>query len=135
MPKVAEKALKYSKDSPKRNLTPPPVLIGTFLFAFISNSIRNQSHWSLINNLINDPELLRLFGGHEVIPIHILLNNIDRLARVLGVQFIQRVPNPNNLLGMNRDILRLAAVSTRRLVNHDGCIWKRTPLTLVTSTQ
>ena len=120
---------------PKRNLTLHLDLIGTFVFPFITNSIRNQSDRSLINDLVNDPKLFGLLWSHEVICVHICLNDLNRLARMPGIQLIQRIPNSNNLLGMNRNILCLATKTTRRLVNHDCCIWKSSPLAPGTRSQ
>src|SRR5215469_271048 len=80
----------------------------------------------LEDDLINHAVLLRLLRIHDVIAVDILFNAVDRLARVLRQQLVDRRPHAQNFLGVQIDVGGLAPESTHpRLVDQYPRIGKR----------
>jgi hypothetical protein len=81
-------------------------------------------HLPLRKHLVHDAELERLLGIHEVVPLHVLFNLLERprLRQVPLVYLVQLVPHAQYLLCVVRDVARLPAVPAARLVDHDPAV-------------
>src|SRR5258706_13371912 len=60
------------------------------------------------NDLINDPIFLGLFGDHDVIPLYVLLDPLERLARVTHQDVARDLAHAQDLARLDVDIGRLA---------------------------
>ena len=60
-----------------------------------------------------------LFRGHVPVAVGVLLNNLNRLAAVVGEDFIKATLGPQNLLGLYADVGRGSLHSPPRLMDHD----------------
>src|SRR6266567_4949525 len=58
----------------------------------------------LFNDLINDPIFLGMFGDHDVIPLHVLLDLLDRPAGVAYQDIVGDLPHPQDLPRLNVDV-------------------------------
>src|ERR1700722_1556707 len=59
------------------------------------------------------------FRGHKVVPVAVLLDALDGLARVLGQYAIQALFGLHDVAGVDVDVGGLALKPSRGLVNHD----------------
>src|SRR5918996_5764429 len=56
------------------------------------------------DHLIDDPVFLRLLGGHDEVPIRVLLDLVQRLPGVPGKDLVEQLPVPEDLLGLDLDV-------------------------------
>ena len=66
------------------------------------------------------PYSLASIGAHEVVALGVVLDPLDRLAGVLDQQLVQLVARPQDLLGVDVDVGRLA-LRSRRAAGGSGC--------------
>src|SRR5690606_12088528 len=71
-------------------------------------------------HLIYNAICLGVFGAHEIVPVGILLQALQRLAGVVGQQLVEAPLDLEDLAGVNLDIRGLALEATEWLVNHDA---------------
>lgn len=78
---------------------------------------------SPIKNLVNDTHIQRLLRTHEVIPLHKLLDFIERHLLLPGqvslIDLVELMANAQDFLGMDGNIGRLSEVAAGWLVDHD----------------
>src|SRR6185312_12496507 len=58
----------------------------------------------LEDNIVNDAVFLSPAGGHDEVPLHVLLDAADFLPGVLGQNLIGNRPQPQNLPGVNVNV-------------------------------
>lgn len=94
---------------------------------------------SPFKNLIHNSHIQSFLSSHEIIPLHQLLNFIQRqlfLARQMPlINLIQLRPHPQNLLGVNRNVARLPKVTPRGLMDHDRRVRQAVPLPSLSTAQ
>src|SRR5580692_1577800 len=61
----------------------------------------------LADDIINDTVFLPLVGRHDVVPLCIILDALDRLARVQDQDIVDSLPHPEDFAGRNINIGRL----------------------------
>ena len=78
----------------------------------------------LIQYFVDDAPFQRLLRSHEKVPLHHFFNLLQRmvLRQMFLVDLVQLVPYPQDLLRMDRYIVRLPAMPPARLVYHDGAM-------------
>src|SRR5260221_14570053 len=62
----------------------------------------------LLNDLINDPIFLGLFGDHDVVPLHVLLDPIEGLAGVTNQDVAGDLAHAQDLARLDVDVGGLA---------------------------
>src|SRR5882724_4250634 len=72
------------------------------------------------DHLIDDPIVLRLLRGHEKVAVRVVLDLIHRLAGVIDEDAVQLLAHPEDLLGLDVDVGRLALGAAQRLVDQDA---------------
>jgi hypothetical protein len=83
----------------------------------------------VLDDLVNEAPIVRLLRVHEHVPLHALLNLVDGLARVFGVDLVEAVAHLEDLLGVDGDVGGLAGRAAGRLVDHDPRVGQHPPLT------
>src|SRR5712675_759106 len=83
-----------------------------------------------LQDLVDDPVLLRGLGPEKVVPVMVELDLVFRTAGELGHQRDEAFFEVDNELRMALDIGYRALKSAGRLMNHDGGIGEREPLPL-----
>src|SRR3546814_9052574 len=64
-------------------------------------------------------EFLGFVRRHELVAIHRLLDLLERLARIFGVEFVHPRADTQDFLGLNLDVAGHALRAARRLVDQD----------------
>src|SRR5205809_2941874 len=86
---------------------------------------------SFTDDIVNNTVFLALLGAHDVVPLGIILDTLERLSRVLRQYLVEPLTCAQQLAGVDVDIRRLAAQPLHpRLVNEDAGIRQRVPLAL-----
>src|SRR5713101_1827957 len=86
---------------------------------------------SLPDHIIKNTVFLALFGGHDVIPLRILLDPLDRLPGVQDQDVVDPLPHPQDFPRRDVDVGGLAGQpGHQRLVDHDARVRQREPLAL-----
>src|SRR3546814_6013224 len=75
--------------------------------------------------LVDQAEFLGFVRRHELVAIHRLLDLLERLARIFGVEFVHPRADTQDFLGLNLDVAGHALRAARRLVDHDPCVAER----------
>ena len=88
-----------------------------------------------LDDLINDTVLLSLLGGHEEVPVAVLLDLVLGLISVLGNEGVEDLTDVEDLLGLDLNISSLALGSAEGLVDHNSGVWEGAPLALGPSTE
>ena len=78
-----------------------------FVFAFCFD--HNGGLRPFPDYIINDTVFLALVGIHDVVPLGVLHNPLDRLTRVVDENLVQPLPHPQNLPRGDVDVGRLTA--------------------------
>src|SRR5690606_29293242 len=102
--------------------------------------ITNRQHASsgtgtTAKHLIYNAICLGIIGAHEIVTVGILLQALQRLARVVRQQLVQAALDLEDLAGVDLDIRGLSLEAAERLVNHDARVRQRVALALDTSGQ
>ena len=84
----------------------------------------------LDEHVVDEAVLLGLVGAHEVVALGVGLDALDRLPGVLDQELVQLVARPQDLLGVDVDVGRLAREAAQRLVDHDARVRQRVALAL-----
>src|SRR5690554_4633804 len=84
---------------------------------------------------VDETELLRLFGGHEMIAVERLLDRFVILARMLDVHLVEAALQLDDVLRVAFDVRGLAGEAAGWLVNHDARIRRGEAHVLVTRAQ
>src|SRR4051795_5227316 len=74
---------------------------------------------------VNDPVVLCLFRGHEVIALRIGADLVVVLLRVLGDDLVETSADIDDLFSVNLDICRLTLETARNLVDQDLRVGQR----------
>src|SRR5207247_3006068 len=80
------------------------------------------------DDLVYDSIVLRLLGGHEKVPVGILLDLLHSLAGVVDEDAVELLAHPQYFLGLDVDVRRLALHAAKGLVDHDPRVRQREPL-------
>src|SRR3546814_4064123 len=72
--------------------------------------------------LVDQAEFLGFVRRHELVAIHRLLDPLERLARIFGVEFVHPRADTQDFLGLNLALAGHALRAARRLVDHDPCV-------------
>src|SRR3990167_11226088 len=72
-----------------------------------------------VDDLVDEAVLLRLVRRHEVVPVGVFLDFVERLAGVLDEQLVDLLAQPQDLAGLDRDVGRRTLHPAPRLVDHD----------------
>src|ERR1700686_375853 len=74
-----------------------------------------------LDDLVDEAVVLRLLGAHEEVAIGVVVDDLDGLATVMREAFVEATVNAEDLLRVDLNVGRLAAESTRRLMDeHSG---------------
>src|SRR2546427_11046510 len=79
----------------------------------------------LDDHLVDQAVFLRFSSTHEVVAVGVLLDAVVRLAGMLLHDFVQLRLQPQDLLGEQLDVARLAAEAPGGLVDHDPRVGQR----------
>src|SRR5258706_4386085 len=79
----------------------------------------------LLEDLVDDPVLLRLSGTHVEVAIDVLRDLLTRLTRVLDEDLGDDVLHVADFTRLNLDVGRLAASPAERLVGHHARVRER----------
>ena len=71
------------------------------------------------DDLVHDPVLLGLLGGHEEVAVRVLRDALHRLAGVRHQDLVQLVADAQDLPRLDVDVRRLALHARQGLVDHD----------------
>src|SRR6185436_12980523 len=63
-----------------------------------AGSWKLEASCPLTNNVINNTVFLALVGSHDVVPLRIVLDTLERLARVLSQDLVQPLPRSEQFL-------------------------------------
>lgn len=61
----------------------------------------------------------RILAIHEIIPISVARDFLDRLSSMLRQNSVKAIPDSQDLTGMDIDIAGLSLKPTQRLMDHD----------------
>src|SRR4029450_3010399 len=79
-----------------------------------------KSSRPLTNNVINNTVFLALVGSHDVVPFRIVLDTLERLARMLSQDLVQPLTGSEQFPGVDIDVGRLPPQALDpRLVDQD----------------
>src|SRR5947209_17395840 len=106
----------FSSSPPSPNLAtvaaPLPVIVGPSWPG--SHSLVGQLPRG--DDLIDDAVLLGLFGLHYEVAVGVLVDLLDRLARVVGQDLVEEIAHPQDLPRLDLDVGGLACATPPRLV-------------------
>src|SRR5439155_7857241 len=71
------------------------------------------------DHTVDDAVFAGLVGAHDEVAVGVLGDLLDRLAGVVGQHRVQEVPHPEDLLGRDLDVGRLARSLAVWLVDED----------------
>src|SRR6516165_7083862 len=92
---------------------------------------RASSLRPLPDHIVNNPVFLALFGGHDVIPLRILPDPIDRLPGVQYQDVVDPVAHPQDFPRRDVDVGGMTSQpGYQRLLDHDARVRQREPLAL-----
>src|SRR5688572_28409285 len=123
-------SLQTSTHSSQMNTVGPAMSLRTSFWSLLQNEQRRISPSPAFitmdtlgpfsNYVVNHSVCLALIGTHDVVPLRIVLNPLQRLPRVIRQDLIEPLARPEQLLGVNLYIGRLPAEPLHpRLVNED----------------
>src|SRR5215218_2889010 len=81
-----------------------------------------------LDDLVDDPVLLGLAGGHDEVAVGVAGDLLHVLARVGGQDLVQHPAHADDLAGLDLDVDRLALGPARRLVDQDAGMGQAEPL-------
>src|SRR4051794_6234729 len=84
----------------------------------------------LLDDPVDDPVLLGLLRGHEVVALGVLGDLLDRLARVLGDDLVELLAQLDDLAGVDLNVGGLALETRGDLVDQDLRVGQRHALAL-----
>lgn len=76
------------------------------------------------DHLIDDPVFQSFLSGHEVIPVHVLLNLFDGLTRSFRGNLNGSGAGFQNSLSAYRNVACLTLCAPVRLMDHDFTVWQ-----------
>src|SRR6266480_2063955 len=79
------------------------------------------------DHVVDDPVLLRLLGGQEVVALHVGGDPLERLPAVLGDDLLHPPLDRDRLAGMDLDVARLPLEAAPELVDEDLRVRERKP--------
>src|SRR5579883_2581735 len=82
------------------------------------------------DHVVDDPVVLRLLGGHEVVALHVLGDLVDVLSCVKGDDLLEPPLEADHLARLDLDVGRLTLEAGRDLVDQDLRVRQRQPLPL-----
>src|SRR3954452_16040830 len=74
-------------------------------------------HGGLAHHVVDEPVLEGLLRGEPAVAVGVLLDLLDRLAGVLGLQLVELALRPPEQVGLDGDVRRGTADTGRRLVH------------------
>ena len=86
----------------------------------------------MFQNTVDQAIGFGFFGGHEVVPVCILFNLIQRLAGVFEHQFVHAPFGAENFLGVDFQFRGCSLHASQRLMDHDPAVRQREPLAFCT---
>src|SRR5690606_6334924 len=85
----------------------------------------------LADDIVNDTVFLALLGRHDVVPLRILLDTLQRLAGVQREDLVDPLAHAQDLAGRDVDVARLATQAGHpRLMDEDAGVRQRVSLPL-----
>src|SRR5919202_1983352 len=89
---------------------------------------RITSRLVAVDHAIDEAVLRGLAGLEEAVALHVAVDLLLALARVLGVDLVDALARLEDLVGVDLDVGRLALEARRRLVDEDPRVRQRHPL-------
>src|SRR5689334_25404639 len=96
----------------------------------VSGGLGKHLLGALVDDLIDQSEVPGRFGSEKIVTLKRVFDLLQRLARVLHIDFVEPFLQVQNLQRMQHDVGGLALESTGRLVNHDAGIGESEALML-----
>ena len=84
----------------------------------------------MLKHLVDQAIFLSLLRGHEIIPLGVLLDDLQRLAGHLAEQTVHPVLDADDVVGVDLDIGGLTLHPAQGLVDHDLAVGQRIALAL-----
>src|SRR5690349_1104475 len=138
-------SLQTSTHSSQMKTVGPAISLRTSFWSLLQNEQRRISPspvfftiWDrlrllrpLTNYVINNTVFLALIGPHDVVPLGILLDALERLAGVLGEDLVQPFARAKQFARVNIDVGRLPSETLHPwLMDQDPRVGERVPLAL-----
>ena len=79
----------------------------------------------MLKHLVDQAVFLSLLRGHEIIPLGVLLDDLQRLAGHLAEQTVHPVLDADDVVGVDLDIGGLTLHPAQGLVDHDLAVGQR----------
>src|SRR5919198_3435205 len=92
--------------------------------------LSTQSNSVPIDHPIDKPVVDRLVGLEEAVALHVLVDTVERLAGVTGVDLVDPPPGVEDLAGVDLDVRRLALEAGGGLVDEHAGVGQGEPLAL-----
>src|SRR3954468_23810289 len=102
-----------------RSLDSPNLATGTPAPLRHARGLRDLGQVAGAQHLVDHSVVLGLVCAHDEIPIRVALDLVDRLTGVQGKHLVDEISHPEDLLGLQLDVARLASGTTIRLMQED----------------